>query len=128
MDKLKAALLALFMAGASVAAAHADAPTWYKDVLPIVTANCVDCHQPQGKNMGGMVAPFSLLSYDDARTLACASVRECHPTARPIPAGSPPAPARRSPPRQPQPPRSNPGRCLGIAGVRHPDLGGRGQI
>lgn len=49
---------------------HAGAPTWYADVLPIVAENCVECHQPRGKNMGGMVAPFSLLTYEDARPWA----------------------------------------------------------
>lgn len=56
------------VAGAPMAAAaevHANAPTYYADVLPIVAANCVDCHQTQGKNMGGMVAPFAFTSYED---------------------------------------------------------------
>lgn len=51
------------------AVAH-NAPTYYADVLPIVAENCVDCHQPQGKNMGGMIAPFSLASYEDAKPWA----------------------------------------------------------
>src|SRR5690606_13992380 len=42
------------------------APTFYSDVLPILQENCQACHQPEGKNMGGMVAPFSLLTYEDA--------------------------------------------------------------
>lgn len=55
---------------ATLASHQADAPTWYRDVLPIVAQNCADCHQPQGKNMGGMVAPFSLLTYEDAKPWA----------------------------------------------------------
>ena len=47
-----------------------EAPTYYADVLPIVAENCVDCHQPQGKDLGGMVAPFSLASYEDAKPWA----------------------------------------------------------
>ncbi|MQA90243.1 MAG: hypothetical protein GEU90_08410 [Gemmatimonas sp.] len=60
------------LASAAPAAAdvHANAPTWYADVLPIVAENCADCHQPQGKNMGGMVAPFSLLTYEEAEPWA----------------------------------------------------------
>lgn len=50
--------------------ASAAAPTWHGDVAPIVSENCVDCHQPQGKNMGGMVAPFSMTSYEEARPWA----------------------------------------------------------
>jgi mono/diheme cytochrome c family protein len=49
------------------AAAHAaqipssnDVPTFNKDVAPIVYQNCVICHRP------GEVAPFSLLTYQDA--------------------------------------------------------------
>src|SRR5688572_26173081 len=54
--------------GVSVASAGAQSPTptFYEDVLPILQQNCQACHQPSGKNMGGMVAPFSLLTYDDA--------------------------------------------------------------
>jgi len=49
--------------GASTLAA-ADAPTFYKDVLPILQANCQTCHRP------GEVAPMSLLTYEQARPWA----------------------------------------------------------
>ena len=39
-------------------AAASDAPTFYKDVLPILQANCQTCHRP------GEVAPMSLLTYE----------------------------------------------------------------
>jgi hypothetical protein len=42
----------------------ADAPTFYKDVLPILQANCQTCHRP------GEVAPMSLLTYEQARPWA----------------------------------------------------------
>jgi mono/diheme cytochrome c family protein len=48
------------------ATAPAGAPTFYRDVLPILQQNCQSCHQEAGLNMGGMVAPFPLLTYDDA--------------------------------------------------------------
>ena len=35
--------------------------TYYKDVLPLVSAHCAGCHAPGG------FAPFSLVSYDEAR-------------------------------------------------------------
>ena len=39
----------------------ADAKVTYtRDVAPILYANCVSCHRP------GEVAPFSLMSYEDA--------------------------------------------------------------
>ncbi|HET9947632.1 MAG TPA: hypothetical protein VFQ22_01780 [Longimicrobiales bacterium] len=42
------------------------APTFFEDVLPILQQSCQVCHQPEGRNMGGMVAPFALLTYEDA--------------------------------------------------------------
>ncbi len=42
----------------------ADAPTFYKDVLPVLQANCQTCHRP------GEVAPMSLLTYEQARPWA----------------------------------------------------------
>ena len=44
--------------GAGVA--RAEAPTFNKDVAPILWKNCAGCHRP------GEVGPFSLLSYKDA--------------------------------------------------------------
>src|SRR5256885_4964164 len=49
---------------ASAADAAAVAPTFTKDVAPIVMRSCVECHRP------GQVAPFSLLTYEDARPWA----------------------------------------------------------
>ena len=46
------------------AAAAADSPTFYKDVLPILQSNCQTCHRP------GEVAPMSLITYQDARPWA----------------------------------------------------------
>lgn len=51
-------------------AASAGAPTFYEDVLPILQENCQICHQPEGRNMGGMVAPFPLVTYEEARRYA----------------------------------------------------------
>jgi mono/diheme cytochrome c family protein len=68
-----ASLHAQAAAGAAVAAAQPRAdrapdgtPTFYRDVLPILQENCQSCHQEAGLNMGGMVAPFPLLTYEDA--------------------------------------------------------------
>jgi mono/diheme cytochrome c family protein len=64
--------------GTTLAAANApasDTPTFYADVLPILQQNCQACHQPEGKNMGGMVAPFPLLTYEDARRYAGSMAR-----------------------------------------------------
>src|SRR5215471_15615177 len=40
------------------------APTFYKDVLPVLQRNCQGCHRP------GEAAPMALLTYDDARPWA----------------------------------------------------------
>ncbi len=39
-------------------------PSYHKDVEPIIQKHCQDCHRP------GQVAPFSLLTYDQARKRA----------------------------------------------------------
>jgi hypothetical protein len=55
----------LLIASAVMAASTATPPpTFNKDVLPILQKNCQTCHRP------GEVAPFSLLSYSDARPWA----------------------------------------------------------
>lgn len=44
--------------------ATGDAPTWYQDVEPIVTARCASCHYDGG------IAPFALDSYEAASARA----------------------------------------------------------
>src|SRR5579859_7059774 len=53
------ALLAAAACGRGQAAPPAAAPTFDKDIAPIVFANCAPCHRP------GQAAPFTLLSYAD---------------------------------------------------------------
>src|ERR1700716_3220914 len=43
------------------AAAQSAAPTYSKDVAPILYKNCTSCHRP------GEIAPMSLLTFKDAR-------------------------------------------------------------
>jgi hypothetical protein len=47
-----------------VSAAVPEKPTFTKDVLPIFQKSCQSCHRP------GQMAPFSLLTYEDARPWA----------------------------------------------------------
>ncbi len=55
----------VLLCGASQLAAAAEAtPTFAKDVAPILYKNCVECHRPT------MVAPMSLVTYQDARPYA----------------------------------------------------------
>jgi mono/diheme cytochrome c family protein len=41
-----------------------DAPTYYKDVAPILNQHCGNCH------VQGGIAPFALLTYDDAKAVS----------------------------------------------------------
>src|SRR5436190_15256691 len=62
---MKACLIAVvgsLVAAGSVAAS--DGPTYYKNVAPILQANCQSCHRP------GEVAPMSLLTYESSRPYA----------------------------------------------------------
>ncbi len=45
-------------------------PTFAKDVLPILQQSCQDCHRLQGRNLGGMVAPMPLTTYDEVHPWA----------------------------------------------------------
>ena len=44
--------------------------TYYRDVLPIIQDNCQSCHQPEGQNLGGVVAPMSFMNYAETRPWA----------------------------------------------------------
>ena len=41
-----------------------SAPTFYKDVLPVLQTNCQECHRP------GEAAPMSFLTYESTRPWA----------------------------------------------------------
>lgn len=45
----------------------AEQVTFTKDVLPILQENCQNCHRPSGQNMSGMIAPMSLMTYQEVR-------------------------------------------------------------
>jgi hypothetical protein len=80
-----AAALAALTAGAASAA---DAPTYSRDVAPILQARCQGCHRP------GQIGPMSLRTFDEARPWAKSiakqvSLREmppwfAHPDSRPM--------------------------------------------
>jgi mono/diheme cytochrome c family protein len=59
--KLSIVTAALVLASAGQAAAQTSAPTYSKDVAPILYKNCTACHRP------GEIAPMSLLAFKDAR-------------------------------------------------------------
>lgn len=51
-------------AGGSGGSGPSAGPTYHKDVAPILQKSCQTCHQP------GEIAPFSLLTYQDAKTVS----------------------------------------------------------
>ncbi len=55
------AALLLGMVGLSSPARAGQTPTYHREVVRILQKNCQDCHRP------GEVAPFSLLTYEQAR-------------------------------------------------------------
>ncbi|MEX2015601.1 MAG: c-type cytochrome, partial [Candidatus Hydrogenedentales bacterium] len=65
-----ATALALLLAAQSAPAHADDRPTFTRDVLPILQENCQSCHRPQGANMSGMIAPMSLMTYQEVRPWA----------------------------------------------------------
>jgi hypothetical protein len=57
-------LFAAFLCSLFCASLPAETPTFAKDVAPILQRSCQSCHRP------GEAAPFSLLTYDQARPWA----------------------------------------------------------
>jgi mono/diheme cytochrome c family protein len=83
---LCAAALVLFACANRTTAADDDAPsapTFYKDVLPILQQNCQVCHRAGGADMGGMIAPMSLVTFEETRPWAKSIAKET--TARTMP-------------------------------------------
>jgi hypothetical protein len=68
---IQAVLAVMLVAGAATASAGqqaagppSEAPTFTRDVAPILYESCVNCHRP------GQIAPMSLLTYESARPWA----------------------------------------------------------
>ena len=57
-------LLAFVYVAAALAASVPSQVTFHKDVEPILQNRCQECHRP------GEIAPFSLLTYNEARPWA----------------------------------------------------------
>src|SRR5881394_358028 len=61
---MKQSMAVIFTVLIFAASAGAAPPTFNKDIAPILYQNCAGCHRP------GEVAPFSLLTYQDAKRRA----------------------------------------------------------
>lgn len=76
MKSICAKALGAAMGAAIVAMpASAERLTFTKDVLPILQENCQTCHRPAGTNLSGMIAPMSLMTYEEVRPWAKSIVR-----------------------------------------------------
>lgn len=64
------AALVLALGAVMSSAGAVERVTFTKDVLPILQDNCQTCHRPSGMNMSGMVAPMSLMTYEEVRPWA----------------------------------------------------------
>ena len=62
--KLRVVAISVAVSFAAVAGSSTSTVTYYKDVAPVLQNRCQECHRP------GEIAPFSLLSYKDARPWA----------------------------------------------------------
>src|SRR5260370_7443107 len=62
--RLEPVIVGLLFACASTAATNPSPVTFTKDVAPVLEKNCQGCHRP------GEAAPFSLLTYEQARPWA----------------------------------------------------------
>jgi len=59
-------VVTVLVATATPPASEKGAPTFYKDILPLLQDHCQSCHRP------GEVAPMPLLTYEQTRTWAAA--------------------------------------------------------
>ena len=56
-------------------AATTDAATYYNAVQGVLERNCVTCHTENPVSVGGMIAPFALTTFQDARRRSSAIAR-----------------------------------------------------
>lgn len=55
---------------AQASSSETEAAAYYGDVQGVLERNCVTCHTDTPVSVGGMIAPFSLTTYEDARRYA----------------------------------------------------------
>ena len=70
ITKIFLPLAALLSASTGALSQSAEAPTYYGDALDALSRNCAECHRPEGPNLGGVQAPFSVLNYEQAKIWA----------------------------------------------------------
>ena len=68
--------MAALPAAANTESADLEAPTFHNEVSRLLQAECQVCHRPNGANLGGMVAPMALVTYDQTRPWAKSIARK----------------------------------------------------
>ncbi len=76
-------LCAPVLAANNTTADSTPAPTFYREVLPILQENCQECHRSAGTSFGGQLAPMGLETYDEARPWAKAIAKQVESRAMP---------------------------------------------
>jgi hypothetical protein len=69
-------VVSTILAHVSAVSVAAEIKTFYRDVLPILQSSCQECHRPNGANLGGVLAPMSLTSYENTRPWARAIAQQ----------------------------------------------------
>lgn len=69
MKKTSQGLMIALVMGVAIGAdaAPKERVTFTKDILPILQDNCIRCHRHGGDNVSGMIAPMSLMTYQEVR-------------------------------------------------------------
>ena len=70
ITKKSLSMAALLSASTGALAQPSDEPTYYEEALDALSRNCAECHRPEGPNLGGVQAPFSVLSFEEAKIWA----------------------------------------------------------
>jgi mono/diheme cytochrome c family protein len=73
---LAATLLAALFTSSTTHSQAIERVTYHEHVAPILRAHCVSCHQPAGLNIGSLVAPMSLMTYEQTRPWARSIARK----------------------------------------------------
>lgn len=81
--KIRIASITAMMLAATTLATAAERLTYYRDIAPIVQESCQECHRPAGANYGGLIAPMSLMTYDEVRPWAKSIAKQVSSRAMP---------------------------------------------
>ena len=69
-------LVSSLVAGPAFAGEATAEVTFHRDIEPLFQENCQGCHRPDGTNLGGMIAPMSLITYEEVRPWAKSIARK----------------------------------------------------